>query len=120
MFAAYPGNNLVGKVLFVGDLLDPETHAVKVRVAFTNADSTLKPGMFATINFASSAAPEVVIPSTALVLMGEKSYVFVEIAPWAFERRAVETSEQQGDLTVIKSGLSTSERIVTKDAVLLQ
>jgi cobalt-zinc-cadmium efflux system membrane fusion protein len=120
VFAAYPGQSLVGKVLFVGDLLDPDTHAVKVRVAFANPESTLKPGMFATITFASSAAPEVVVPSTALVLIGDKSYVFVQTAPWVFERRAVETSEQQGDLTGIKSGLSSGAQIVTKDAVLLQ
>ena len=120
VFAAYPGQKLAGKVLFVGDLLDPETHAVKVRVAFPNSEGDLKPGMFATVTFASSAAPEVVVPSTALVLIGDKSYVFVENTPWSFERRAIETAEQQGDLTVIKAGLTSGARIVTKDAVLLQ
>jgi cobalt-zinc-cadmium efflux system membrane fusion protein len=120
VFAAYPGDKAIGKVLFVGDLLDPDTHAIKVRVAFPNAESQLKPGMFATITFASSAAPEVVAPSTALVLIGDKSYVFVETAPWVFERRAVEAAEQQGEVTVIKSGITAGTRIVIKDAVLLQ
>ncbi|HEX4459582.1 MAG TPA: efflux RND transporter periplasmic adaptor subunit, partial [Polyangia bacterium] len=78
------------------------------------------PGMFATVTFASNAASEVVVPSTALVLMGDKSYVFVERAPWTFERAAVETAESQGSVTIVKDGVAAGTRIVVKDAVLLQ
>jgi cobalt-zinc-cadmium efflux system membrane fusion protein len=46
--------------------------------------------------------------------------VFVESAPWTFQRRAVETAEAQGSSTIIKSGLSAGEKIVVKDAVMLQ
>jgi membrane fusion protein, heavy metal efflux system len=120
LFAAYPGESFTGKVLIVADLLDPDTHAIKVRVAFDNPDHRLKPGMFATVTFASNAASEVVVPSTALVLMGDKSYVFVEEAPWTFERHAVETAESQGAVTIVKSGVTAGTRIVVKDAVLLQ
>jgi cobalt-zinc-cadmium efflux system membrane fusion protein len=120
MFAAYPGEKFTGKVLIVSDLLDPETHAIKVRVAFQNDEGRLKPGMFATTTFASTAAEEVVVPSTALVLIGDKNYVFVETAPWTFERRAVEVEETQGSVTVVRSGVQAGNRIVVKDAVLLQ
>jgi cobalt-zinc-cadmium efflux system membrane fusion protein len=120
IFAAYPGETFTGKVLIVSDLLDPETHAIKVRVAFDNDDGRLKPGMFATVSFASTAAAEVVVPSTALILIGDKNYVFVEQAPWAFARRSVETAETQNGITIIKSGLKAGEKIVVKDAVLLQ
>lgn len=119
-FAAYPGEQFGGKVFMVSDLLDPDTHAIKVRVAFANPDHRLKPGMFATATFASTATSEVVIPSTALVLVGDKSFAFVETAPWAFVRRAVETAESQGPLTIVKSGVAAGERVVVKDAVLLQ
>ena len=119
-FAAYPGEAFTGKVLIVADLLDPDTHAIKVRVAFDNAEHRLKPGMFATVTFASNAASEVVVPSTSLVLMGDKSYVFVERAPWTFERAAVETAESQGGVTIVKDGVTAGTRIVVKDAVLLQ
>ena len=120
LFAAYPGEKFTGKVHIVADLLDPETHAIKVRVAFDNREGRLKPGMFATVTFAGSAASEVVVPSTALVLIGDKNYAFVETAPWTFERRGVEPAEQQGAITVIKSGLEAGTRVVVKDAVLLQ
>ncbi|APR87487.1 Cobalt/zinc/cadmium efflux RND transporter, membrane fusion protein, CzcB family protein [Minicystis rosea] len=119
-FVAYPGEVFSGHVLLVGDLLDPDTRTIKVRVAFDNADRRLKPGMFATATFASSATPQAVVPTTALVLNGDKSFVFVEIAPFTFERRPVEPGDQQGDVTIVQKGISEGERVVAAGAVLLQ
>lgn len=119
-FAAYPGESFPGKVLFVGDLLDPETRTIKVRIAFTNPNQWLKPGMFATVTFTETAAAEVLVPTSALVLIGDKSYVFVVTAPFTFERRSVEAGEQIDHSTIITSGLSGGEHIVTRDALLLQ
>lgn len=118
-FAAYPGEDFVGNVLFVGDLLDPETRTIKVRVSFKNDDFRLKPGMFATVIFRSKAEPELVVPTTSVVVSGEKSSVFVETAPWTFERRQVEVGEQVGDKIVVTNGLQAGARLVTKNAVLL-
>lgn len=121
LFVAYPGEKLVGHVLFVGDLLDPDTRTIKVRVAFDNRDSRLKPGMFATMTFTSAPLPEVVVRTTALVLQGDHSYVFAELAvPWTFERRPIEVGETQGELAVITKGLEAGTRVVMRDAVLLQ
>jgi cobalt-zinc-cadmium efflux system membrane fusion protein len=118
-FAAYPGEAFNGKVLFVGDLLDPETRTIKVRVAFQNSDSRLKPGMFATVSFKSKAIDEVVVPAAAVVILGDKSNVFIEKAPWQFERHQIEVGEQIGDRILVTKGLEVGTRIVTTDAVLL-
>jgi cobalt-zinc-cadmium efflux system membrane fusion protein len=45
--------------------------------------------------------------------------VFVEVAPWIFQPRNVETDYQQGNSAVIKSGLTAGERAVVKGGVLL-
>lgn len=118
-FAAYPGETFDGKVLFVGDLLDPETRTIKVRVAYDNAKGMFKPGMFATATFRSKAAPELVVPTASVVLSGEQSGVYVEVAPWTFERRTVEVGEQIGDKIVVTRGINAGDRIVTANAVLL-
>lgn len=117
-FAAYPGESFTGNVLFVGDLLDPDTRTIKVRVAFKNDDFRLKPGMFATVTFKSKPAPEIVVPTSAVVISGDKSSVYVESAPWTFERRAVEVGEQVGDGIVVTRGLAAGTRIVATNAVL--
>jgi len=106
-FAAYPGETFSGSVLFVGDLLDAETRTTKVRVALPNPDLRLKPGMFATVTFKGKAADEVVVPTTAVVLSGERSMVYVETSEWTFEKRVVEVGDQIG------------ARVVSGNAVLL-
>ena len=50
-FPAYPGEVFKGKVLFVSDVLDPDTRRTKVRIAFQNPEIRLKPGMFANVSF---------------------------------------------------------------------
>jgi cobalt-zinc-cadmium efflux system membrane fusion protein len=118
-FVAYPDEKFKGKVLFVGDLLDPDTRTIKVRVSFENRDFRLKPGMFATVKFQGETTQKLLVPADAVVLGGEKSRVFVEVAPWTFQKRDVEVGEQIGQRLVIKKGLAAGTRIVTTNAVLL-
>jgi len=119
-FAAYPGENFTAPVLMTGDLLDPETRAIKVRISLPNADARLKPGMFATVTFKSSAVPEVVVPAQAVVLHGDKSSVFVETSPWKFDRKDVCVGDQRDGKIIVTQGLQAGTRIVTANAVLLQ
>ncbi len=120
VFAAYPGETFPGHVLFVGDLLDPDTRTIKVRISFDNHEARLKPGMFATVTFTASAQPEVVVDTESLVLIGDKTYVFVETAPWTFERRAIQTGQTDGKIAVVTKGLEAGTPIVMQNAVLLQ
>ena len=49
-----------------------------------------------------------------------QSSVFVETAPWTFEKRTVEVGEQLGDdRIVVTKGLDVGTRIVSSNAVLL-
>jgi cobalt-zinc-cadmium efflux system membrane fusion protein len=118
-FAAYPGEPFPCKVLFVGDLLDPETRTVKVRISLPNGDGRLKPGMFATVTFQSKSLAELVVPTSAVVVRGDKSQVFVETAPWTFTRRDVELGDQMDGKVAIVRGLEPGTRIVVANAVLL-
>jgi cobalt-zinc-cadmium efflux system membrane fusion protein len=119
VFTAYPGEVFKGRVLFVSDILDPDTRRTKVRIAFQNPDMRLKPNMFANATFITSKRTVPTVPTTAVVLKNEADQVFVEIAPWTFEARPVEIEFQQGDRAVIAHGLRTGERVVIKSAVLL-
>ena len=119
VFAAYPGESFVGHVLFVGDLLDPDTRTIKVRVAFLNPESRLKPGLFANVTFRSKAVPEVVVPTSAVVISGERSTVYVEVEPWTFERRTIEVGDQLKDRIVVTKGLEAGARIIATNAVLM-
>ena len=116
---AYPGQPLVGAVRYVGELLDPDTRRVKVRMRFDNRDGRLKPGMFAKATFLAKAHSGVLVPLTAVVQNGFNARVFVEVQPWRFEPRIVQLGPRVGDKVEIASGLKAGERVVIKDGVML-
>ncbi|HYL55554.1 MAG TPA: efflux RND transporter periplasmic adaptor subunit [Gemmatimonadales bacterium] len=120
MFAAYPDRPFRGTVSFVGDVLDPDTRTVKVRVALPNEARRFKPGMFASMRFIGQAADGVVVPTAAVVEIRDTTYVYAEVAPWTFEPRPVALGAQLGERTVIRSGVGRGDRIVVRGAVLLQ
>jgi cobalt-zinc-cadmium efflux system membrane fusion protein len=118
-FPAYPGEVFTGEVLFVSDVLDPDTRRTKVRIAFANPGTRLRPGMFANVTFHAPARRAAVVPTSALVLRDDLSQVYVETAPWTFEARTVEIGFQQGDEVVLTSGVRAGDRVVVKGGVLL-
>jgi membrane fusion protein, heavy metal efflux system len=119
VFPAYPGEAFSGKVLFVSDILDPDTRRTKVRIAFDNPDVRLKPNMFADATFLAPRQKVPVIPTQAVILKNENDQVFVEVAPWTYEARPVEVGFQQGDRSIVQHGLKPGERVVVKGGVLL-
>jgi cobalt-zinc-cadmium efflux system membrane fusion protein len=118
-FSAYPGEPRSGEVLFVSDVLDTDTRRSKVRIAFDNPDTRLRPGMFANVTFHAPARRATMVPTSALVLRDDLTQVYVETAPWTFEARTVEIAFQQGDEAVLRSGVKAGERVVVRGGVLL-
>jgi cobalt-zinc-cadmium efflux system membrane fusion protein len=119
VFTAYPDEVFKGEVLFVSDVLDPDTRRIKVRVAFQNPDIRFKPNMFANATFYGPKRNIPIVPTTALILKNETDEVFVEVEPWVFEARAVEVAFQEGDQAVVARGLAAGDRVVVLGGVLL-
>jgi cobalt-zinc-cadmium efflux system membrane fusion protein len=118
-FPAYPDKVFKGKVLFVSDVIDPDTRRNKVRVAFDNPDKMMKANMFANATFVAPSESRLMVPTSALVMTNDRTSIFVEVAEWAFERRDIEIAYQEGATVAIKSGLQPGQRIVVKGAVRL-
>ena len=119
VFTAYPGEVFKGQVLFVSDVLDTDTRRTKVRIAFDNPDTRLRPGMFANVTFHAPTRKVTVVPASALMLKDDATQVFVETAPWTFEPRTVEVGFQQDEQVVLTGGVKAGDRIVVKGGVLL-
>jgi len=116
---AYPGRSLRGKVLFVSDVVDPDSRRAKVRIAFPNTDYELKPNMFATVVLYGPRQTRTVLPTSALLMNNDRTSVFVATAPWTFERRPVETLLEEGTSVTIRSGVEAGEPVVVKGGILL-
>jgi cobalt-zinc-cadmium efflux system membrane fusion protein len=116
---AFPDQMFAGKVDTVSRVLDADTRRTKVRVILDNPDGKLRPNMFATVELFASAAQKLVVPTSALLINNDAVSVFVEVAPWRFERRSITTEADMNDSVVVTSGLKDQDRIVTRGGVLL-
>ena len=117
--AAYPERVLRGKVLFVSDVIEPDSRRNKLRIAFANPDHALKPNMFATVTLLGAQRSRIVLPSSALLMNNDRTSVFVAVAPWTFERRTVETELEEGTSVAIRSGINAGDQVVVKGGILL-
>jgi membrane fusion protein, heavy metal efflux system len=116
---AYPGKTLHGKVLFVSDVIEPDSRRNRTRIAFENPEVYLKPNMFATVTLHGPAQRRVVLPSSALLMNNDRTSVFVATAPWTFERRTVEPLLEESSQVTIRSGVQPGEQVVVRGGILL-
>jgi cobalt-zinc-cadmium efflux system membrane fusion protein len=117
--SAYPGKVLHGKVLFVSDIIEPDSRRDKLRIAFPNADVSLKPNMFATVTLLGPQESRVVVPTSALLMNNDRTTVFVATEPWTFERRTVDAQLEEGPTVALGSGVKDGEQVVVKGGILL-
>jgi len=117
--SAYPGRVLHGKVLFISDIIEPDSRRDKLRIAFPNADVSLKPNMFATVTLVGPKETRVILPTSALLMNNDRTSVFVATAPWTFERRTVEAQLGEGPTVTLGSGVKDGEQVVVKGGILL-
>ncbi|MFO0707924.1 MAG: efflux RND transporter periplasmic adaptor subunit [Nitrospira sp.] len=118
---AYPREIFKGTITYVGDVLDPATRTMHLRLELANPEGRLKPEMFATIRLHSEPQPDrLTIPDTALQRDQDRTFVFVQRAANEFEVRDVQTGESNGTLTTILGGLTEGDSIVTQGAFVLK
>jgi membrane fusion protein, heavy metal efflux system len=121
---AYPDKVFDGVVDNVGATMDPNTRTVKVRGTVNNPDKLLKAEMYALVDVVQPASRAgemgVEIPSQALFMKGDDSFVFIQDAPGAFERRQVQVGIEQDNKVPVLQGISPGQKVVTEGALLLQ
>ncbi len=116
---AAPHDVLKGTVMSVNDVLEADSHRNKVRIALPNDGFRLKPNMYASVTLITAERPQIVVPTSALLMNNDRTSVFVATAPWTFERRTVEPDLQEGDSVPILGGLKAGEQVVIKGGILL-
>ena len=74
---AFPDHALWGTVGHVSRVLDAATRTAKVRLELPNNDGMLRPNMFAKVKFISAqSTPSPMVPSSAILNLHDKSWVF--------------------------------------------
>lgn len=116
----FPDQKFSGKAEAIGDIVDPATRTVKVRVTLPNRSGKLLPGMFARVDFGAPEKAVIVLPVTSVVTVEGKNYVFVETATGEFQRREVTLSNSNSTEAIILDGIKDGEKVVTSGTMLLK
>ena len=99
-----------------GLVVDPETHTSTVRFALE--DPSVPIGMHVEGRlFTGVPAATLAVPWSAVLDDGGMRVVYVQVEGEAFERRVVRLGVRDGDFVGVTSGLSPSERVVSRGAL---
>jgi membrane fusion protein, heavy metal efflux system len=118
---AYTGRSFSGRILKLGERLDPETRTLQIRILVPNPNGLLKPEMYATASFQESGRhPGLFVPEEAIQEIDGVAVVFVRRGGNAFEARAVKRGRSQDGEAEILEGLSAGDSAVVKGAFALK
>lgn len=114
---AYPKGDTTnpadGYLTFIDNGVDPQTGTVKLKATFTNQDRRLWPGRFADVVLNLSMQKNAVVIPTKAVLIGQQgSYVYVVTPQNIAEPRNVTTSGTYQGVTLISSGINPGDKVV--------
>jgi cobalt-zinc-cadmium efflux system membrane fusion protein len=118
---AYPHEPFHGRVVLLGNQVEPQTRTLEARIIVANPDGKLKPGMFADVEITTTILNNVlVVPDSALQTDGDDEIVFVALGDNQFEKRVVKIGEEHQGRVQILDGLKAGETVVTDGGFILK
>lgn len=107
---------LEGKLIYVGQTVNPESRTVLVRTALDNKSGRLKPSMLASMLIESTPVKRLVVPITAVVRQDDTDHVFVQEADKRYRLIPVTLAAEHSGQRVVLDGLKPGMRIVSEGA----
>ncbi|NQU88453.1 MAG: efflux RND transporter periplasmic adaptor subunit [Mariniphaga sp.] len=116
----YSLDDLNGKIVSYGKNISDENYLIPVTLKIATHEE-LFPGSIVEVNLIAESEQEVLtIPNSALIEEQGNFFVFNQLTPESFEKREIKVGETDGLQTVVLNGLNSSDRIVTKGAILVK
>lgn len=107
---------LEGKLIYVGQTVNPESRTVLVRTALDNKSGRLKPSMLASMLIESTPVKRLVVPIAAVVRQDDTDHVFVQEADKRYRLIPVTLAAEHSGQRVVLDGLKPGMRIVSEGA----
>ena len=105
----------VGKLVFIDNAVDSTTGTIRLKAVFENNENALWPGQFVTVFLKLYEDKNALtVPSKAVQTGPNGQYVFVVRGDMSVEIKPVTVDRSTGDLSVIATGLSKGEKVVTQ------
>jgi len=111
-----------GTITNIGDLIDPATRTIPVRIVTANPKGILKKDLFVDIIIHDKTSREALVVPSQAVLYDENNFPFVylQVATGKFSQRQVKTGASQADAMEIVDGLKEGDVVVSQGSVFLQ
>ncbi|WP_084544797.1 efflux RND transporter periplasmic adaptor subunit [Derxia gummosa] len=107
---------ITGKIVWVADIVNPETRTVMVRTEVDNPKRHLKPAMLANLVIEPLPVERLVVPAAAVVREENEDYVFVRTEGDKYRRTPVKLADAVGGVRPVETGLVGGEVIVGEGA----
>jgi cobalt-zinc-cadmium efflux system membrane fusion protein len=104
------------KLIFEGDVVNPETRTVTIRSELQNTDREIKPDMLVSMLIQSQPLPKLAVPLQSIVRENDITYVYLQLSPNKFRLREVTLGAEYGGMVHVESGLATGEKVVSDGA----
>ena len=119
--SGFPDQVFRGRVTMIGNMLDPETRTVPVRIVVPNPMTKLRPGMFASARIAEPATRDAIfVPEDALQNINGMPVVFVTADGVTFQARTVNVGTRATGKAEVVDGLKPGDRIVVNGAFMVK
>ena len=103
-----------GRLTFVDNTVNNTTGTIQLKALFPNEEKTLWPGQFVNVVLILTTQPDaIVVPSQAVQVGQQGSYVFVVKSDQTVESRPVVVAREVSGESVIDRGLASGEQVVT-------
>ena len=116
---AMPDQPFSGKIYHVSEMLDEDTRSVEVLIECDNSSRLMKPAMYGTVKLCDRSTEVIRIPTSAILQEEESAYVLLALGNNCYRKQKVSTSVTEDGKTVILSGLTPGDTIVSTGAFYL-
>jgi cobalt-zinc-cadmium efflux system membrane fusion protein len=113
---ALGNKQFTGKLIFVGDIVNPQTRTVTVRTDLANSNHSLKPDMLASMIVQSAPMQQLAVPAQGVLREDDRDYIFVQIAPNKFRLREVTLGTQYNGMVSVLNGIAEGEVVIGEGA----
>jgi Cu(I)/Ag(I) efflux system membrane fusion protein len=118
--SAYPDDVFEGRVGAILPEVNAATRTLRARIELANPRGRLKPGMYATLEFAGEHSKDaVLVPSEALIRTGARDVVIVALGDGRFRAAEVEVGAEAGGHSEIRAGLNAGDSVVLSGQFLI-
>lgn len=121
VICANVGLEATGAVTYVASMADTATRTVPVRISFSNAEGTWRPGMPARVELVGAVnQAKVAIPVEAIHDLRGKPTAFVDLGKGRFRPAALGLGAKDDKFQEVLSGIESGDRVAAKNSLVLK